>query len=215
LRRLPWVFGGAKSRIVLISKRQRESWAQSGDTNVTGYLTTATTITVAKTLLEKPGGYLTNDLFAPGIWLDNMPSWEMGALTMLRDTTRVYRNDFSRSQSQSAENPNLAEAEGKFFFDNNSWFLPDTEGEYKAGIVYFQNYLGQLSDQSANDAQFYARSDNLQAWLAGNGHTPWQPLPAAVCQRGKTPTRYIPSRRRQRQSEHGNASRTDGANPLA
>ena len=40
---------------------------QSGDTNVTGYLTTATTITVAKTLLEKPGGYLTNDLFAPGI----------------------------------------------------------------------------------------------------------------------------------------------------
>ena len=139
---------------------------QSGDTNVTGYLTTATTITVAETLLEKPGGYLTNDLFPPGIWLDNMPSWEMGALTMLRDTARVYRNDFSRSQSQSAENPNLAEAEGKFFFDNNSWFLPDTEGEYKAGIVYFQNYLGQLSDQSANDAQFYARSDNLQAWLA-------------------------------------------------
>ena len=139
---------------------------QPADSGTTGYLTTATTITVAKTLLEKPGGYLTNDLFPPGIWLDNIPSWEMGALTMLRDTARVYRNDFARSQSQSAENPNLAEAEGKFFFDNNSWFLPDTEGEYKAGIVYFQNYLKQLSDRSANDAQFYARSDNLQAWLA-------------------------------------------------
>ena len=139
---------------------------QSGDDQTTGNLTTATTITIAKTLLEKPGGYLTNDLFPPGIWLDNIPSWEMGALTMLRDTARVYRNDFARSQSQSAEDPNLAEAEGKFFFNNNSWFLPDTEGEYKAGIVYFQNYLDLLSNRSANEAQFYARSDNLQAWLA-------------------------------------------------
>ena len=59
----------------------------------------------------------------------------------------------------------LAEAEGKFFFDNNSWFLPDTEGEYEAGIAYFLNYLEELSDRSANDAQFYARSDNLR--LAG------------------------------------------------
>ena len=85
---------------------------------------------------------------------------------MLRDTARVYRNDFSRSQSQSAEDPNLAEAEGKFFFNNNSWFLPDTEGEYRAGIGYVEAYLGQLADKSANQAQFYARSDNLQSWLA-------------------------------------------------
>ena len=140
--------------------------AGRGESLVPGYLTTATTIEVARTLLEKPGGYLTNDLFPPGIWLDNIPSWEMGALTLLRDTARVYRNDFSRSQSQSAEDPNLAEAEGKFFFNNNSWFLPDTEGEYRAGIGYVEAYLGQLADKSANQAQFYARSDNLQSWLA-------------------------------------------------
>jgi len=132
---------------------------------VPGYTTTATTIQIAQTLLHKPGGYLTNDLFPPGLWLDNIPSWEVGALTLLRDTARVYRNDFSRSQSQSAEDPNLAEAEGKFFFDNNSWFLPDTEGEYEAGIAFFEAYLEQLADTEANSAQFYARSDNLQAWL--------------------------------------------------
>lgn len=135
------------------------------EANVTGYKTTATTIHIARTLLHKPGGYLTNDLFPPGLWLDNVPSWEMGALTLLRDTARVYRNDFSRSQSQSAEDPNLAEAEGKFFFDNNSWFLPDTEGEYEAGIDFFEAYSEQLANTSANDAQFYARSDNLQVWL--------------------------------------------------
>ena len=135
------------------------------EANVTGYKTTATTIHIARTLLHKPSGYLTNDLFPPGLWLDNVPSWEMGALTLLRDTARVYLNDFSRSQSQSAEDPNLAEAEGKFFFDNNSWFLPDTEGEYEAGIDFFEAYSEQLANTSANDAQFYARSDNLQVWL--------------------------------------------------
>ena len=35
--------------------------------NVTGYKTTATTIEVARTLLHKPGGYLTNDLFPPAV----------------------------------------------------------------------------------------------------------------------------------------------------
>jgi len=136
-----------------------------GQGAITGQLTTTTTIAIAQTLLNKPGGYLTNDLFPPGIWLDNIPAWEMGALTLLRDTARVYRNDFSRSQSLSAEDPNLAEAEGKFFFDNNSWFLPDTEGEYQAGIDFFQAYQQQLANTAASDAQFYARSDNLQVWL--------------------------------------------------
>ncbi|MBL6814852.1 MAG: DUF2333 family protein [Pseudomonadales bacterium] len=149
-----------------VARNAEDMAAERNETVVTGYTTTATTINVAKTLLDKPGGYLTNDLFPPGVWLDNIPSWEMGALTMLRDTVRVYRNDFSRSQSQSAEDPNLAEAEGKFFFNNNSWFLPDTEGEYRAGIEYIETYLGQLADRSDNQAQFYARSDNLQSWLA-------------------------------------------------
>ena len=149
-----------------VTSRAQSMAAERGETLVPGYITTATTINLASTLLDKPGGYLTNDLFPPGLWLDNIPSWEVGALTMLRDTARVYRNDFSRSQSQSAEDANLAQAEGKFFFNNNSWFLPDTEGEYRSGINYMEAYLGQLSDRSANQAQFYARSDNLQSWLA-------------------------------------------------
>ena len=131
-----------------------------------GYTTTATSITLAKTLLNKTGGYLANDLFPPGIWLDNMPSWELGVLTLLRDNARVYRNDFSRSQSQSAENKNLTEAEAKFFFNNDSWFLPATENEYREGIRFFEAYLRQLADEDQNEAQFYARADNLQQWLA-------------------------------------------------
>lgn len=140
--------------------------ATSNDTLVTGYVTTATLVTLSDTLLTKRGGYLSNDVFPPGIWMDNVPNWEFGVLTIVRDTARVYRNDLSRSQSQSVEDKDLAEAEGKFFFDNSSWALPQTEDEYRDGIKLVQSYLARLADSSATDAQFYARADNLQQWLA-------------------------------------------------
>jgi hypothetical protein len=102
----------------------------------------------------------------PGIWMDNVPNWEFGVLTLIRDTTRVYRNDLSRSQSQSVEDKDLSEAEGKFFFDNNSWALPQTEDEYRDGLKLLSSYLNRLADSGQTDAQFYARADNLQQWLA-------------------------------------------------
>lgn len=133
---------------------------------VRGYITTTTVIELADTMLSKRGGYLSNDLLPPGVWMDNIPEWEFGVLTLLRDTARVYRNDFSRSQSQSSEDPDLAEAEAKFFFDNNSWLLPQSEDQYREGIEYFQSYRDRLANPSEADAQFYARADNLQQWLA-------------------------------------------------
>jgi hypothetical protein len=134
---------------------------------VTGYITTATVISLAETLLHKRGGYLSNDIFPPGVWMDNVPNWEFGVLTQLRDVSRSFRMDFSRSQSQSEEDPDLAEAEGRFFFDNASWALPPSESEYRAGIRRFEAYLARLADPAATNAQFYARADNLQAWLQG------------------------------------------------
>ena len=133
---------------------------------VTGYTTTTAVIELADTLLSKRGGYLSNDLMPPGVWMDNIPEWEFGTITLLRDTARIYRNDFSRSQSQSTEDPDLAEAEAKFFFDNNSWLLPQTEDQYREGIEYFQAYRNRLANPLEANAQFYARADNLQQWLA-------------------------------------------------
>ena len=132
---------------------------------VTGYTTTATLIRLGETLLDKRGGYLSNDIFPPGVWLDNVPNWEFGVLTQMRDAARSFRIDFSRSQSQSTEDPDLSEAEGKFFFDNASWALPPSESEYRAGIRHLSGYLDRLADPTQPNAQFYARADNLQQWL--------------------------------------------------
>ncbi|HSG89696.1 MAG TPA: DUF2333 family protein [Pseudomonadales bacterium] len=136
-----------------------------GRQRVTGFTTTSTLIDIADTLLDKRGGYLSNDIFPPGVLLDNTPNWEFGVLVQVRDMARVMRNDLSRSQSQSAENPDLANAEGKFFFDNSSWLFPQSEDEYRDGIRLLERYLRQMSDPTRQDAQFYARADNLRAWL--------------------------------------------------
>ncbi len=133
---------------------------------VPGYATVDTLIRVAETLLEKPGGYLTNDIMPPGVLLDNIPNWEFGVLQQVRDLARVVRNDYSRSQSQSKEDEDLAVAEPKFFFDNNSWILPPSESEYRDAIAGFKRYRERLAGVREPEARFYARSDNLREWLA-------------------------------------------------
>ncbi len=137
-----------------------------GDRIVVGYSTTDTLIRVADTLLEKQGGYLTNDRMPPSVFLDNIPNWEFGVLQQIRDLARVIRNDYSRSQSQSKEDPDVSIAEPLFFFDNNSWLLPRTESEYRDAIKGFERYRNRLIGAKQPEAQFYARADNLREWLS-------------------------------------------------
>ncbi len=136
------------------------------DRIVVGYSSTDTLIRVAETLLDKPGGYLSNDRMPPSVFLDNIPSWEYGVLQQVRDLARVIRNDYSRSQSQSKEDEDIAVAEPLFFFDNNSWLLPRSESEYRDAIRGFTRYRDRLTGAQQPVAQFYARADNLREWLA-------------------------------------------------
>jgi len=133
---------------------------------VTGYATTATLIETVDVLLSKRGGYMSNDILPPWVFLDNVPNWEFGVLTQVRDLARALRNDFSRSQTQSTEDTDLAEADPLFHYDNARWIPPDTEGRYRKGADALEGYLTRLSLPSEPDAQFYARADNLTDWLA-------------------------------------------------
>ncbi|MBW3506606.1 MULTISPECIES: DUF2333 family protein [unclassified Pseudomonas] len=142
---------------------------KEGKQMVPGFTTVETLKTVAGTLLNKPGGYLSNDRLPPGIFLDNIPSWEYGVLVQVRDLTRALRKDFARSQSQSAEDADLAKAEPRFNFDNKSWMLPSSESEYQEGINSLSRYQARLSDPNQKNALFYARADNLNNWLGDVG----------------------------------------------
>lgn len=139
--------------------------ARAGGDLVVGYATASTLAAVMETLLEKPGGYLSNDVMPPSVLLDNMPNWEYGVLVQARDLARSLRNDMSRSRSQSLEDADLAEVEPKFNYSNDSWLFPSSESQYRKGLEALDSYLLRLAQPSEGGTQFYARADNLREWL--------------------------------------------------
>ncbi|MEI6894262.1 MAG: DUF2333 family protein [Colwellia sp.] len=133
---------------------------------VVGYTTTTALIKIGETLLDKPGGYLSNDIMPPSVFMDNMPAWEFGVLEMIRDMALVMRKDFSRSQSQSSINKHLQEAQPRFNINNENWAMPSAESEYREAIKHLYTYRAALVSTNGKDkAQFYARADNLRTYL--------------------------------------------------
>jgi len=132
---------------------------------VPGEYTTATSIALLDVLLNKRGGYLSNDVLPPGAWMDNVPSWEWGVLSQLRDMAKSLRNEFSRSQTQSTEDLDLTTADNHLNIDSDSWLFPAAETEYAGAEEALRAYLARLGDGTDEDAQFFARADNLGNWL--------------------------------------------------
>ena len=175
-RRWRWIGAGAALVIAIAwawsfywSREPEVLWViaetPTGERTVVGYSTVHTLVDVVAWLLEKPGGYLSNDVMPPGVWLDNMPSFELGVLTQSRDLARVLRNYYSRSQSQSIEDVELAAAEQALNTDNESWLFPPAETRYDEALAALQLYETRLTADPAG-AQFFARADNLREWLA-------------------------------------------------
>ncbi|GGI70405.1 hypothetical protein GCM10007978_05460 [Shewanella hanedai] len=136
----------------------------NGD-EVVGYATTTSLILTMETLLGKNGGWLSNDILPPAIFMDNMPAFEFGALEQARDLALIMRKEFSRSQSQSTADKDLLAAHSKLNIEHTSWLVPSAEGEYKEAIKLLKVYRAKIGDVNNRDAQFYARADNLNEWL--------------------------------------------------
>lgn len=129
-----------------------------------GYTFSATLLRIAETLVEKPGGLIFNDIFPPGILIDDIQNWEKGALLALRDATTILRNQFARDQSQSKENPYLAVAEPQFYYRMDSWAFPDSESEYRKGYAALRHYMDDLAAKKP-DAKFFDNSENLRIYM--------------------------------------------------
>lgn len=133
---------------------------------VVGTATTTALIRSTEVMLDKRGGYLSNDKLPPGVLMDNLPNWEFGVVTASRDLTRALRNEFSRSQTQSVEDKDLQEAEPLISSPNDRWLLPSSESQYRKAIERIDSYAARLADSDVDDAQFYARADNLADFLS-------------------------------------------------
>jgi hypothetical protein len=149
-----------------VAALQAEELAVSGGKAEPGTAVVAAAIGVAETLLDKPGGFLYNDLTPPGLYLVNMPRWEYGALKELRDSVHALRNDFSRSQTQSIENDHTRRADVKLAIDASSWILPSAEDEYRQAVESLRLFMRGLGTGQDRSARFYTRADNLAAYLS-------------------------------------------------
>ena len=132
-----------------------------------GVATTSALITVSEMLLEKSGGYIANDIFPPGVWLDDMPHWELGVVHQLRDTTQALRASLSQSTLTHEPDIDLQRAEVRFNFTHDSWSFPATESQYRLGVEYLQKYNLRLLQTDASRAQFHADAQHLNDYLAG------------------------------------------------
>ena len=106
----------------------RQHAAAHGHAPATGFATTSALIDVTDVLLNKRGGYLSNDVMPPWVLLDHVPIWEFGALSQMRDRARARRKVCWRSQTLAAADPDLEEAEPRVRADSGRWMPPATDG---------------------------------------------------------------------------------------
>jgi hypothetical protein len=161
---LMWWWDHEPARLDIAKLAERRAAAQQQPL-VTGSMTTTALVAAVETLLDKRGGYLSNDKLPPGVLMDNQPNWEFGVLVASRDLARQLRNDFSRSQTQSTEDRDLQEADPLFSSPNDRWLLPSSESQFRKGIGRVDAYLTRLTDADPDNARFFARADNLADYL--------------------------------------------------
>ncbi|SDX34026.1 hypothetical protein SAMN05443545_10550 [Aidingimonas halophila] len=122
-----------------------------------GAVTAATLMTMVDTLLDKPGGYLRNDMMPPGLWLDNQPNWEYGVLRQVRDMSSAL-SSFDAGEPESVE-----AATQRFQANSRDWLYPSTERRLEQGRDALGNYLVALGAGEAEG--FHGEGDAMVAWL--------------------------------------------------
>lgn len=142
------------------------AYLPEGREPVVGSHLVGSSIKILDVLLHKSGGFIKNDVAPPGVFLDNISAWEYGVVTLMRETTLALNNDFSRAQSQSARVSFLSNADNNIRIDSASWWFPRPEAAYEKARQDLMTYALELSDENEQNAQFYARADNLSNYFA-------------------------------------------------
>ncbi|MDF3127713.1 DUF2333 family protein [Kiritimatiellaeota bacterium B1221] len=130
-----------------------------------GYRTVATTIHLAQQLLEKPGGYQSNDWSPMTRIPDNMRNWEKGAVVQLRVMVQGLRFELSRSGPNSGELPELNDADARFNYNPRRWILQSTESQFKQGVEFLEQYLERINTSTTQGKFFTIRQDQVINFL--------------------------------------------------
>ncbi|SEM96277.1 DUF2333 family protein [Halomonas caseinilytica] len=131
---------------------------RGGGTAEHGAVTVAGLRTTLATLLDKPGGYLRNDIAPPGLWLDNMPAWEFGVMRQARGLMAAM------PAMSEGEASSLESAATRLRGDGRDWLYPSTEHHVRQAMEALDAYLAQLEEPGA--VGFGDGGQGLADWLS-------------------------------------------------
>lgn len=114
-------------------------------------------------LTDKPGGYLGNDLLPPGSLVDDIPAWERGVLSQVRDLSAALRAPVGLDTGEPALAPDLAEAAAAFSVDPGAWGMPSAESEFHRGREALRRHAARLA--AVDGAPLALREAQFQRWL--------------------------------------------------
>ncbi len=119
---------------------------------------------VAETLYKKPGGYLANARIPPGVFMDDIPNWELGVLQEVRRTTHALGHQFAMSHAAFQEDTDLANAEIAFDVDAHSWIFPRAENSFREGVLDLRQFSNRLKHTDSG-AVFLPTNAALMSYL--------------------------------------------------
>jgi hypothetical protein len=146
--------------------------------NVIGYKTVASQKILIDILLNKPGGFMANDISPPFVMADDMKKFEIGAIKALRKTSLYIRENFTLPVgTQSKEDPDIVLADNALRITTDSWLFPPADhfffikGEYEKAADAYGRYLDRLIDDDPDDGNFFVRANSLKRLVMSHNKT--------------------------------------------
>jgi len=122
-------------------------------------------------------GWRPNDFFlwGPYVLADNNASRQLGIITALRETMRVFKDHLTKISSNEYD-PNLLIADTDLRNDPEKWILPSAEGKYNDAVSHLRMYIAGLHATPQTSSPLNQRNVELirlfQAWtdMLGDAH---------------------------------------------
>jgi hypothetical protein len=137
----------------------------------------AALIAVMDQELEAITGWRPNDFFlwGPAIFADNNANRQLGIISAVRETVRVFKDHLTKVSSDSYD-PNLVQADTLFRNDAERLWIPSAESRFRDGVKAMRAYVAGLRADPPTSKPLNRRNVEairlFQTWtdMLGNAH---------------------------------------------
>jgi hypothetical protein len=128
--------------------------------------------------LDSITGWRPNDFFlwGPSMFADNNAHRQLGIITAIRETTRVFKDHLTKISSDQYD-ANLVEADTMFRNDPEKFWFPSAESRFRRGVAALRAYVAGLHENPPRSKPLNRRNVELirlfQTWsdMLGDAHS--------------------------------------------